>query len=263
MPFETNVFINCPFDDDFKKILRPLLFTIIYHGLKPRIATERIDSGESRITKIIELIEDSKYSIHDLSRVKAQAKGEMFRLNMPYELGIDVGCRKFGRGKLGDKKYLIMAAARYEYQQALSDIAGSDISVHNDDAQETVRVVRQWIANVIGGEDGSKAIWSAFEDFNATMYDDMEARGFDSHEIENVQTADLIRRMEDWIGKHKLRKAINENAVRLRGNHRNSAVISTGSITIHVEHPLPKSSTQAKVDADQKARKRAAALSGK
>lgn len=138
MPFETNVFINCPFDNEFKKILHPLLFTIIYHGLKPRIATERIDSGEQRISKIIELIKDSKYSIHDLSRVKASVAGEIFRLNMPYELGIDVGCREFGTGKLRSKQYLITASEHYEYQKALSDIAGSDIAVHNDDSLQTV-----------------------------------------------------------------------------------------------------------------------------
>jgi hypothetical protein len=207
MPFETNVFINCPFDSDFKKILHPMLFTIIYHGLKPRIATERIDSGEQRISKIIELIKESKWSIHDLSRVKATNAGEIFRLNMPYELGIDVGCRRFGSGKLALKQYLVTASEHYEYQKALSDIAGTDIAVHGDDALQAVRVVRQWIENVIGGEDGSQAIWAAYEDFNASMFDEMSDRGFDTHEIENVQTAKLIKLMEKFIAERKLRKA--------------------------------------------------------
>lgn len=145
MSFETNVFINCPFDSDFKKILHPILFTIIYHGLTPRIPTERIDSGEQRISKIIELIRESRWSIHDLSRLQATAPGEMFRLNMPYELGIDAGCRTFGRGRLATKQYLIVAAERYEYQKALSDIAGSDISSHGNDSLQAVHVVRQWM----------------------------------------------------------------------------------------------------------------------
>lgn len=96
MSFEDNVFINCPFDEEYHALLRPILFTTIYLGLKPRIALERSDSGEPRITKIIELIRESKYAIHDLSRLKARRKGEFFRLNMPFELGIDVGCRTFG-----------------------------------------------------------------------------------------------------------------------------------------------------------------------
>ncbi|MBC3917476.1 hypothetical protein H8L32_08330 [Undibacterium sp. CY18W] len=206
MPFETNVFINCPFDNDFKKILHPMLFTIIYHGLKPRIATERIDSGEQRISKIIELIKESKYSIHDLSRLKATTVGEIFRLNMPYELGIDAGCRHFGRGKLASKQYLVTSSEHYEYQKALSDIAGTDIAVHNNDALQTVRVIRRWIENMIGGEDGSQAIWAAYEDFNASMFDEMTNRGFDSDEIENVQTAKLINLMGAFITNRKLQK---------------------------------------------------------
>ena len=56
MPFERNVFVNCPFDEAYYyPLLRPLLFTIIYVDLLPRIATERLDSGEARISKIIEL----------------------------------------------------------------------------------------------------------------------------------------------------------------------------------------------------------------
>jgi len=72
MAFEQNVFINCPFDDSYLPLLRPILFTVIYLGFTPRIALERLDSGEPRINKIISLIEDSKYAIHDLSRIKAK-----------------------------------------------------------------------------------------------------------------------------------------------------------------------------------------------
>jgi hypothetical protein len=207
MPFDTNVFINCPFDSDFKKILHPILFTIIYHGLKPRIATERIDSGEQRITKIIELIKDSKWSIHDLSRVQATSAGEMFRLNMPYELGIDVGCRTFGKGRLATKQYLVTASERFDYQKALSDIAGSDIAPHANDSLQALRVVRTWIDNVIGGEDGPQAIWAAYEDFNAAMFDEMSDKGFDADDIENIQTAKLIKLMEDFVAARKLLKA--------------------------------------------------------
>lgn len=71
MAFDNNVFVNWPFDAEYKPLLDPLLFTIHYLGFQPRIALERSESGESRISKIIELIEDSKYAIHDLSRLRA------------------------------------------------------------------------------------------------------------------------------------------------------------------------------------------------
>ena len=44
--FDNCVFINCPFDDDYMPLLRVLIFTVVQCGFRPRIATERADSGE-------------------------------------------------------------------------------------------------------------------------------------------------------------------------------------------------------------------------
>jgi len=89
--FEKNVFINCPFDQEYLSLLRPLLFTIIYFGFNPKIGLESSDSGETRINKICELIRSSKYSIHDLSRLQSRKRNEFYRMNMPFELGIEYG----------------------------------------------------------------------------------------------------------------------------------------------------------------------------
>jgi len=131
--YEKNVFINCPFDDEYLSLLRPILFTIIYLGFIPRISLESFDSGKPRFNKICELIEQSKYSIHDLSRIKARKKGEYFRLNMPFELGLDIGCRIFQKEKYSDKKHLILEKEKYRYQAAISDLSNSDIKSHKND----------------------------------------------------------------------------------------------------------------------------------
>ena len=55
MAFKDNVFINCPFDAQFLDLLRPLLFTVVYLKLVPRIALEAMDSGKVRIEKIVEM----------------------------------------------------------------------------------------------------------------------------------------------------------------------------------------------------------------
>lgn len=202
--FEDNVFVNCPFDTDYKPLLRPLLFTIVYLGLKPRIALERSESGESRITKIIELIEGSKFAIHDLSRIKAKKKGDLFRLNMPFELGVDWGCRKFGRGSLCEKKIIVLEAERYTYQAALSDIAGSDIAAHKNEPQELVSVVRNWLANQCRPTaPGKSKIWGAYSDCMAQLYDELPGRGFDRHDIENLPVSELLAYMEEWVAQNR------------------------------------------------------------
>ncbi len=122
--FDRNVFINCPFDDDFRPILEAILFCLIDSGFEPRIASERLDSGEVRLDKIEQMIRESRYSIHDLSRLQAGKKGEYARLNMPFELGLDYGLAHGGRGRLRDKRLLVIAQDPYKYQAALSDIAG-------------------------------------------------------------------------------------------------------------------------------------------
>ena len=63
-----NVFINCPFDNQYFPLLKALLFALIYIGKQPQIS-ETTDSGEARLHKIKELMLESKYSIHDLSRI--------------------------------------------------------------------------------------------------------------------------------------------------------------------------------------------------
>ena len=118
--FDTNVFINCPFDREYAPILQAILFCVVFAGLNPRIATERGDSGENRLDKIRGLIEESRWSIHDLSRCQAREAGEFYRLNMPFELGIDWGCRHyFGKGREA-KRFLILEEKPYRFQAALS-----------------------------------------------------------------------------------------------------------------------------------------------
>jgi hypothetical protein len=145
MGFAENVFVNCPFDEEYLPLLRPLLFTIIYLGFEPRIALERLDSGEARIQKIVSLLSESQYAIHDLSRLRSQKPGEYYRLNMPFELGVDVGCRLFGKGRLSKKKCLVLEAEKYRYQAALSDLSNSDIAVHGNSPPTVVSEVRNWL----------------------------------------------------------------------------------------------------------------------
>jgi predicted nucleotide-binding protein len=148
--FEKNVFINCPFDEEYYEILRPILFTIIYLGFNPRIASERSDSGEPRISKICELINKSKFSIHDLSRLKSKRKNEFYRLNMPFELGIEYGCRYFASDHLSNKKCLILEKKDFEFKKALSDLSGVDIKSHGNDPPKAVKAVRDWFVETVG-----------------------------------------------------------------------------------------------------------------
>ena len=195
MRFDKNVFINCPFDDADLPLLRPL---ILFLGFTPRIALETLDSGPPRIDKIVRLIKESQYAIHDLSRLQAREKGEYFRLNMPFELGIDVGCRLFRPG-CSNKKCLILEAERYRYQAAISDLSNSDIAVHKNDPQMMVAKVRNWLNNQAHlTAPGPSRVWGAFLEAMGDNYDDLKARGFSDDDIQNLPVDELIDSLARW-----------------------------------------------------------------
>jgi hypothetical protein len=202
--FHTNVFVNCPFDDGYRPLLGPLLFTISFLGFRPRIALEDLDSGVPRIEKIVDLIRTSRYAIHDLSRLQARRKGEFYRLNMPLELGIDVGCRIFSRSPRSLKRCLILEEQRYRYQAAVSDLSGSDIAVHSGSPELLVTEVRNWLGSKAAiPAPGPARVWTAFLEFMSDNYVHLKSQGFSDKNIETLPTDELLRCMAQWQSRHR------------------------------------------------------------
>ena len=200
MAFEKNVFVNCPFDKTYVDMLRPILFTILALGFEPRIASERADGAEVRVEKIVELIEESKYAIHDLSRLKSGGLGEYYRLNMPFELGVDYGCRLYKGDPWSGKKILILEDSAHEMKKALSDLSGSDVEPHENDPIRIPGIVRNWLAQSIAGDVVPPSlIWARFTDFTAENYVRLTAAHWTLDDIEKQPTRELIIAMRDWL----------------------------------------------------------------
>jgi len=204
-PFTRSVFVNCPFDRDYLPLLRPLLFTIIYVGFIPRIASERSDSGENRIDKICMLIGGCKYSIHDLSRIRASAIGELSRMNMPFELGVEYGCRRFGSSSLRAKRCLVLEKDRHEFQKAISDLAGIDIKHHNNEPAEVVRSVRDWFVETVGLRrvQSPTGIWHRFNLFASAFHDARVREGFTDEDLNMMTPLEYIDFITRWVAKSR------------------------------------------------------------
>ena len=213
--YEKHVFINCPFDDKYFDLLQTLLFAIIYYGFIPRISLENSDSGLPRLEKIIQLIEESKYSIHDLSRLQSKSANEFYRLNMPFELGIDYGLRKFNP-EYSDKKSLILETERYDYMKAISDINGFDIKNHEDIPVKLVECVRAWFSETVSlrNLNASDKVYSDFIDFNTELFQQKmvkyqnghnttQAEIFARKEIEEMTIPEYINEIENWNRRQK------------------------------------------------------------
>ena len=199
-PFERSVFINCPFDEDFAPILQAIAFAVVALGFSPRLAPENSDNAAARLDRIIELIRGSKFGIHDLSRCKSSGSDEFARMNMPFELGLDHACCRFGDGSLSEKRILILEHTRYDYQKSLSDISGWDIQSHAGNFEKAVRHVRSWlIAQANAPKIGAALIQGKYIAFQEWYWETEIAAGSSEEDITAYPTAELIKAMHDWM----------------------------------------------------------------
>jgi hypothetical protein len=143
--YDLQVFLNVPFDNRYKKLLEALVFAVHDCGLVARCAFEREDSAEVRVEKLYSLIRDSRFGIHDLSRTTLDSEYRLPRFNMPLELGLFLGARRFGGAAQRRKSCLILDRDRYRFHVFCSDIAGQDIRAHGNEVDKALTAVRNWL----------------------------------------------------------------------------------------------------------------------
>jgi hypothetical protein len=132
-----NVFVNAPIDRAYEPLFEALVFAIHACGYRARTALEESDSGDIRIEKLIQLIRECPRSIHDLSR------DETPRFNMPFELGLALGAKRFGRRPRDRIKILIRR--QHGLPRYLSDLAGNDPEAHNDRPKKIIEITRNFL----------------------------------------------------------------------------------------------------------------------
>ena len=147
--YDQSVFINCPFDWDYETLIRALVFAVYFCGLLPRSAAESESSSDDRLEKIINIIGQCKYGIHDLSRMELDPGTTLPRFNMPFELGLFYGALKLGDTQQRDKNCLVIDTEQHRYRKSLSDWSGKDIKPHKNDPGLAIGAVRNWIASQI------------------------------------------------------------------------------------------------------------------
>ncbi len=121
-------------------------------------------------------------------------------MNMPFELGIDHGCRRFGADRLSGKSILILEGSRYDYQKGLSDISGWDIHAHGGDYIMAVRHVRNWLLRQAGADRvGPALILSHYTDFQEWYWKRELATGASDDDIKEYPTVQMVEAMREWV----------------------------------------------------------------
>jgi hypothetical protein len=196
----TSVFINCPFDDGFRPILRAIVFTVISAGYVPRCALDSTDGAEARVSKIAAMIGECDWGIHDLSRVEVGATG-LPRFNMPMEFGLHLGARLLGAGRHRRKRALLLDAVPHRYDAVISDISGQDIETHNNDPDDAIRCVRNWLSEhrqtSVPPLPGAAAMKNDYQEFQAEVGELLKARRQDP--LTELTHSDYLFAVRDWI----------------------------------------------------------------
>jgi hypothetical protein len=114
-------------------LLRAMCFTLMACGYTPRCALDFSDSGAVRLQEIVRMITECAFSIHDISRVELGGESRLPRVNMPLELGADLGLRLAGPARQRTRETLVLDAEKHRYDKTLSDISGMDIEAHSNE----------------------------------------------------------------------------------------------------------------------------------
>ena len=81
---------NCP------NFSNAIVFAIHDCSFVARSAQETEDGSQVRIDKIYRIIAECRYGIHDLSRTELDEDTRLPRFNMPLELGVFLGAKRYG-----------------------------------------------------------------------------------------------------------------------------------------------------------------------
>jgi len=124
---EHSVFLNVPYDSAFENLFLAYIAGISAFGFTPR-ATLEIPFGERRLDRILALIQQSRYSVHDLSRVQLDRKAPRTpRFNMPFELGLVIALEKSVHP---NHAWIVCESVAHRIKKSLSDLDGTDAYIH-------------------------------------------------------------------------------------------------------------------------------------
>jgi hypothetical protein len=149
-----SVFLNCPFDDDYRPIMDAIIFTIVCCGFHPRSALENSGVSVPRMERIAHCVLSSRYSIHDLSRCTGEGDRNLARFNMPLELGIAIGQSLRPAGDIDRHDWMLLIPETHPYVEFVSDLAGYDPKRYKNSPETAVTPVMAWLLSLPGGIGG-------------------------------------------------------------------------------------------------------------
>jgi hypothetical protein len=197
--YERAVFVNCPFDEQYRPTFEAIIFAIQDCGYSARSALEMTDASQVRIEKICGIIASCKFGLHDISRTELDAITGLPRFNMPLELGLFLGAKRFGEDLQREKNCLIFDIHRFRFRDFISDIAGQDISTHGGNPSDAIKIVRNWLSDAASSSikiPGGSLIARRYEQFRSVLPETCEKVGLVEADL---TFNDYVLQVEEWL----------------------------------------------------------------
>lgn len=197
--YARQIFVNCPFDAEYRPLFDAIVFIIHDCGFVARSALEVTDTSQVRIEKITGMIESCGLGLHDISRTELDSSTGLPRFNMPLELGLFLGAKRFGMGRQQAKNCLVMDVERYRYQKFISDIAGQDIATHGGKPAKAIRIVRDWLSDAAGKAaklPGGTVVATRYDEFRRELPVACESIGVVPDEL---TFNEYVLQVEEWL----------------------------------------------------------------
>jgi len=121
-------------------------------------------------------------------------------MNMPFELGLDMGRRRAPDPETRDKKFLIFEKEPYELKRCLSDLNGVDVAFHREDYQLIIKKLRDFLrveANC--NLPGATALEDEYAIFQGWMTEKKIHEGHTEKEALDLPTQERLDEMHSWM----------------------------------------------------------------
>ncbi len=175
---QKNVFIDCPYDEEYLPLLKAVIFTVKACGFQPKIILEHFASVEDRTKKINQLIEESQYCIHDLSKIGATKFGKNQDLRLSGKLIEEIAFHEYySRIKSQKKNILVLGKDRSSIGVELLSNLADAFRIHGGNQEEIIKCIRDWFY-----QSGAKrikpasTIWVEFNEFMTTLSEKKEGK---------------------------------------------------------------------------------------
>lgn len=140
------VFLNYPFDNEFRSLANAIHFAVIAAGLIPLCAKDLSFPDRPRLEMLVDAIIHCHYSVHDFSRFTGHGNDNFARFNMPIEMGMALFHALNTQRR--QHRCAFFVTTPHDYHRFASDLAGLDPKNYENDEIQLVAGVYEWLRDV-------------------------------------------------------------------------------------------------------------------